>query len=87
MCFPLPNLTGSCARGAKPIGGFGLVQEPLPTVTTVPIWLAHHYVVLLPIITGRGLNTHTMISTVLFYIVIVGLVAYASYLKHQLTKK
>ena len=59
---------------------------PLPTLTTVPIWLAHHYVVLLPIITGRGLNTHTMIATVIFYILIVGLVAYASYLRHQLKK-
>jgi hypothetical protein len=25
MRFPLPNLTGSCAHDAKPIGGFGLV--------------------------------------------------------------
>ena len=31
------------------------------------------------------LNTH-MISTVIFYMVIVGLLAYASYLKHQLKK-
>ena len=26
MCRPLPNLTGSCAHDAKPIGGFGLVR-------------------------------------------------------------
>ena len=26
MCRPLPNITGSCARGADPIGGFGLVR-------------------------------------------------------------
>ena len=32
------------------------------------------------------LNTHTMIATVIFYIVIVGLLAYAQYLKHQLKK-
>ena len=25
MCLPLPNLTGILARGAKPIGGFGMV--------------------------------------------------------------
>jgi hypothetical protein len=25
MCRPLPNITGSCARGAKLDGGFGLV--------------------------------------------------------------
>ena len=26
MCRPLPNITGSCARGADRIGGFGLVH-------------------------------------------------------------
>ena len=29
MCFPLPNITGICARGADPIGAFGLVQWAL----------------------------------------------------------
>ena len=29
MCLPLPILTGSCARGAKPHGGFGLVTPPI----------------------------------------------------------
>ena len=33
------------------------------------------------------LNTHTMIATVIFYIAIVGLLAYAQYLKHQIKKK
>ena len=33
------------------------------------------------------LNTHTMISSILFYILIVGLLAYASYLKHQIKRK
>ena len=32
------------------------------------------------------LNTH-MISSILFYIAIVGLLAYAAYLKHQIKKK
>ena len=27
MCRPLPNITGSCARGADPIGAFGLVRR------------------------------------------------------------
>jgi len=27
----LPNITGSCARGAKPIGVFGMVYQRLPT--------------------------------------------------------
>ena len=30
MRFPLPNVTGICARGAKPIGAFGLVYQRLP---------------------------------------------------------
>ena len=29
----LPNLTGSCARGANAIGGFGLEVRPLPRLT------------------------------------------------------
>ena len=29
MRFPLPILTGSCARGAKPIGAFGMVTPPI----------------------------------------------------------
>ena len=29
MRFPLPILTGILARGAKPIGGFGMVVRPL----------------------------------------------------------
>ena len=33
MWNTLPNLTGSCARGAKRLGGFGLVREALPIVT------------------------------------------------------
>ena len=39
MCGRLPNLTGSCARGAKPHGGFGLVWNPLPRLTIGSIWL------------------------------------------------
>jgi len=42
-----------------------------------------HYYQHLP---AAELNTH-MISTVLFYIAIVGLLAYASYLKHQIKRK
>jgi hypothetical protein len=33
MCRPLPNITGSCARGADPIGSFGLVR----------LWLTNCY--------------------------------------------
>ena len=32
------------------------------------------------------LNTHTMITSIVFWILIVGLLAYAAYLKHQLKK-
>ena len=48
MWKALPNLTGSCARGAKLIGGFGLVVKPLPMLTTAPIWLHLHSLALLP---------------------------------------
>ena len=66
MWIPLPNLTGILARGAKPIGRFGLVQEDLPIPTNAPIWLAHHSLTLLPIITGRGVKyTHDIQHTVL----------------------
>jgi len=59
MWNPLPNLTGSCARGAKPIGAFGLEAAPLPFPTKAPIWLCLHSITLLPIITGRGVKyTH-----------------------------
>ena len=43
-----------------------------------------HYYQSLP---AAELNTHTMISSILFYILIVGLLAYASYLKHQIRKR
>ena len=33
------------------------------------------------------LNTHTMIATVIFYLVIVGLLAYAQYLRNTLKRK
>ena len=48
MWNPLPNLTGSCARGAKPIGVFGLVMDPLPFPTNRPFWLHLHSLALLP---------------------------------------
>ena len=66
MWNPLPNLTGILARGAKPIGAFGLVPAPLPTLTNRPFWLAHHSLTLLPIITSRGVKyTHDIQHTVL----------------------
>jgi hypothetical protein len=39
MWNPLPILTGSCARGAKPIGAFGLVMGPI-TIAYHPLDLA-----------------------------------------------
>ena len=69
MWNTLPNLTGSCARGANAIGAFGLVMAPLPMLTKAPFWLCLHSVVLLPIITGRGvkythndINDHTLLT-------------------------
>ena len=63
MWKALPNLTGSCARGANQLGAFGLVQEALPTLTKSSIWLHRRSVVLLPIITSRGVKyTHNDIK-------------------------
>jgi len=83
MCGALPNLTGIFARGAKPIGELGLVYQRLPRCRSGCASILIHYYQRLP---AAVLNTH-MISTVLFYITIVGLLAYASYLKHQFKKK
>jgi hypothetical protein len=69
MWNTLPNLTGFRARGAKPIGAFGLVVAPLPMLTKAPFWLCLHSRTLLPIITGRGvkythndINDHTLLT-------------------------
>ena len=62
MWNPLPNLTGSCARGAKPIGAFGLVMAPLPFPTNRPFWLCaiiRQYYQSLP---AAVLNTHNDIK-------------------------
>ena len=83
MCLTLPNLTKICARGAKPIGDSGLVYQRLPIDHSGSPTILVHYYQHLP---AAELNTH-MISTVLFYIAIVGLLAYASYLKHQIKRK
>ena len=48
---PLPNLTGSCARGANPFGVFGLVRGPLtiayhsPDLAPPPFYytITNHY--------------------------------------------
>ena len=42
-----------------------------------------HYYQSLP---AAELNTHTMISSILFYILIVGLLAYASYIKNDINR-
>ena len=83
MCRRLPNVTEICARGAKPIGEFGLVYQRLPGYGSECATILLCYYQTLP---AAVLNTH-MISTVLFYITIVGLLAYASYLKHQIKRK
>ena len=63
MWNTLPNLTGSCARGANAIGAFGLEAAPLPFPTKAPFWLCLHSITLLPIITGRGVKyTHNDIK-------------------------
>jgi len=86
MWNTLPNLTGSCAHGAKPIGVFGLVVDPLPFPTIRPFWLCaiiRQYYQSLP---AAVLNTHTMISTILLYSLIVAGLTYAAYLKADIDR-
>ena len=83
MCLALPNITGIRARGAKPIGDSGLVYQRLPRYRSGSPTILVCYYQHLP---AAVLNTH-MISTVLFYIIIVGLLAYASYLKADINRR
>ena len=63
MCFTLPKLTGSCARGANQLGVFGLVQGPLTIPYHVTLLALDHYRIVLPIITSRGVKyTHNDIK-------------------------
>ena len=80
----LPMLTKICARGAKPIGEFGLVYQRLPFSQSGSPTILVHYYQRLP---AAELNTHTMISSIVFWILIVGLLAYASYLRNTLKRK
>lgn len=83
MCLALPNVTGFRARGAKPSGDLGLVYQRLPRFRSGSPTILLCYYQTLP---AAELNTH-MISGILFYIAIVGLLAYAAYLKHQIKRK
>jgi len=59
MCFTLPNLTGSCARDAKPIGVFGLVTPPITSPYQPTLLAVCHSIVVLPTLTSRGVKyTH-----------------------------
>ena len=51
----LPNITGSCARGAKPIGGFGLV--------TGPITILYHGAILAGILPQGAFTKHHRLVT------------------------
>ena len=63
MWRALPTLTGFRARGAKPIGVFGLVRGPLTIPYHIINLAVDQYKIVLPIITGRGVKyTHNDIS-------------------------
>ena len=63
MWNPLPDLTSICARGAKPIGVFGLVRGPLTRCYHLTDLAVCHSRVVLPIITSRGVKyTHNDIK-------------------------
>ena len=56
MCFTLPNLTKIRARGAKPIGVFGLVRGPLTRCYQLTLLAVDQYKIVLPIISGHGVK-------------------------------
>jgi hypothetical protein len=63
MWNPLPNLTGSCARGANQLGVFGLVRGPLTRPYQLTLLAVDQYKIVLPIITSRGVKyTHNDIK-------------------------
>ena len=64
------------------VGSAVLVSDGKPRrAGRIPTACRHYHA--LP---AAELNTHTMITSILFYIVIVGLLAYASYLKNTFKK-
>ena len=87
MWNTLPNLTRSCAHGANAIGVFGLVREPLPFPTNRPFWLCAIITQYYQSLPAAVLNTHTMITAILLYLLIVAGLAYAAYLKHRIRRR
>ena len=83
MCGALPNPTAIRARGAKPIGAFGLVYHSLPIDRSGSTAILKCYYQRLP---AAVLNTHTMITGIILYSLIVGLLAYAAYLKADMDR-
>ena len=68
MWRALPNLTGFLARGAKPIGAFGLVRGPLTIPYQSTVLAVDQYKIVLPIITGRGVKyTHDINCVILHH--------------------
>ena len=70
----------------NPLGDLAWCRCPyhsLPTDRSGSTAVLVYYYQSLP---AAVLNTHTMISSILFYILIVGLLAYASYLKNDINR-
>jgi hypothetical protein len=91
MCGLLPILTKSidilcsrCETHWSIWSGPGSAYQPLPYHQSGLTAVLLHYYQSLP---AAVLNTHTMISGILFYILIVGLLAYAAYLKNTMWRK
>jgi hypothetical protein len=90
MWRALPNLTKSidilCSRSETDWGiwfGHPAAYQALPCDPSGRTSVLLCYYQSLP---AAVLNTHTMISTVIFLVVIVGLLAWASYLKNDIDR-
>ena len=81
---PYRNLCSRCESAWCVWLGQGSAYQGLPINRSGSTAVLVYYYQSLP---AAVLNTHTMISSIVFYILIVGLLAYASYLRHQITKK
>ena len=91
MCGLLPILTKSidilcsrCETHWSIWSGPGSAYQALPKHRSAPAAVLLHYYQSLP---AAVLNTHTMITATILYLVIVGLLAYAAYLKNTMWRK
>ena len=84
--IPYQPLPGSVLAVRNPLVCLAWSPHPLPVPTNGPFWLCaiiRQYYQSLP---AAELNTHTMITSILLYLLIVAGLAYAAYLKADINR-